>query len=85
MKILSIAIVAAISGSLVNTAEAQRRGNRADKIIAKLDTNKDGKISKDEAKDSRLAKRFDKIDKNSDGFITKDELTGKGRRRRRRS
>jgi hypothetical protein len=42
-------------------------------ILAQLDINKDGKISKDEAK-GPLLQDFTVIDKNKDGFITKKEL-----------
>ena len=39
---------------------------------AKLDTNKDGRISRDEAKaDPRLAERFDQLDLNKDGYLDK--------------
>lgn len=37
---------------------------------AKLDANKDGRISRDEAKaDSKFAARFDQMDINKDGFV----------------
>src|SRR5436309_1950055 len=45
----------------------------ADMILERMDANKDGKISKDEAK-GPLAERFDQIDRNKDGFIDRDEL-----------
>lgn len=48
----------------------------------KLDTNSDGKVSKDEfkakAKDAEKAdKAFAKMDKNSDGFLSLEEFTPK--------
>jgi len=48
----------------------------------KLDTNSDGKVSKDEykakAKDAEKAdKAFAKLDKNSDGFLSLEEFTPK--------
>jgi Ca2+-binding EF-hand superfamily protein len=52
-------------------AEVERRVNE---MMERMDTNKDGKISKDEAK-GVLAENFDRIDANKDGFIDKDELT----------
>lgn len=42
-------------------------------IIARMDTNKDGAIQKDEAQ-GRLADAFDMIDANHDGKITAEEL-----------
>ena len=44
-------------------------------MFAKLDTNKDGKISREEAAAApRLAEHFDAIDTNHDGFVTPDEM-----------
>ncbi len=43
--------------------------------LNKFDTNKDGQLSRDEAKAApRLAKNFDAIDTNKDGQLSKDEL-----------
>jgi Ca2+-binding EF-hand superfamily protein len=42
-------------------------------VFERMDTNKDGKISKEEAKNV-IAQNFDRIDANKDGFIDKGEL-----------
>jgi len=42
-------------------------------FLEALDTNKDGKISKEEAASSRLRDRFDQLDANGDGFIDQAE------------
>lgn len=59
-------------------AKAKEKGRPSpEKIIARLDANEDGKLSKEEvanAKKGKLAERFDKVDANSDGFIDIDEL-----------
>lgn len=41
--------------------------------LERMDTNKDGKISKAEAR-GPLADNFDRLDENKDGFLDKDEL-----------
>ncbi len=41
--------------------------------MMKMDTDKDGKISRAEATE-KMAQRFDQMDTNKDGFITQDEL-----------
>ena len=44
-------------------------------LFAKLDTNTDGKISRDEAAAApRFAQHFDALDANHDGFVTPDEM-----------
>jgi hypothetical protein len=48
-----------------------------EELIAKLDTDKDGKISRSEAQ-GPLAKDFDKVDADKDNFITLDELKKMG-------
>ncbi len=50
-----------------------------DMILQRMDTNKDGKISKDEAKD-RIAENFAAIDTNKDGYLDRAELLVMARR-----
>ncbi len=44
-----------------------------DNLLRLMDANKDGKISRDEAK-GKIAENFDKIDLNKDGFLDRKEL-----------
>jgi hypothetical protein len=46
---------------------------RVKEVFNRLDTNRDGKISKDEAR-GLVKEHFDRIDTNRDGFITLNEL-----------
>ena len=54
---------------------AAHRGAHRGGFLAKLDADKDGRISREEANAApRFAERFDAIDANRDGFVTPDEL-----------
>jgi Ca2+-binding EF-hand superfamily protein len=53
-----------------NDAEVDKM---VDRILERLDKNKDGKISKDEAQGG-LAENFDRLDANKDGFLDRQEL-----------
>ncbi len=54
---------------------------RLQDVFSRLDTNKDGKISKEEAR-GLIKEHFDRIDTNKDGFITFDELLEAAQQRR---
>lgn len=62
-----------------NAPEDRRNGVRLDpkEIMGMMDTNRDGKIAKDEAK-GPMVQHFDKLDANSDGFIDAEELKNMG-------
>lgn len=51
----------------------------ADLLLQRMDTNKDGKISRSEAR-NRVADNFDAIDANKDGFLDRKELITLARR-----
>ena len=72
-KLLTIALAGSCLLAFSTDAMAQRRGpKRIARIFAKLDTNKDGKISKAEA--GKRWRRLGKADANKDGAVTKAEL-----------
>jgi Ca2+-binding EF-hand superfamily protein len=57
-------------------AHAAKLARRVDDVFARLDTDKDGKLSKAEAsKGPRMSKNFDTVDADHDGFVTKAELS----------
>jgi Ca2+-binding EF-hand superfamily protein len=51
----------------------QMQEERVSNIMKELDTNGDGKISREEAR-GPIRRNFDHIDTNKDGFIDRDEL-----------
>jgi Ca2+-binding EF-hand superfamily protein len=62
-----------IDPAALKTIRQELVEERVDAIIKELDTNKDGKISRDEAR-GMLKQNFDMIDTNKDGFIDRAEL-----------
>lgn len=50
-----------------------------DMLLQRMDTNKDGKISRSEAR-NRIADNFDAIDTNKDGFLDRKELLALAKR-----
>jgi Ca2+-binding EF-hand superfamily protein len=68
-------ILTAATASAQEEPAKQKRD--PEKMFAKIDTNSDGKISKDEAAKAErpmLKEKFDEIDTNKDSFIDKEEL-----------
>jgi hypothetical protein len=85
MKLWTIALAALLAVGVVGVAEARggKGGHKGDgngkakgsMSLAKLDTNGDGVISKEE-----WDAAFAKLDRNGDGKLTADELKGKSGR-----
>ena len=79
--IASLIVIISITASCKSSSETtEGSGQRKDgerpnieTLFAQMDANKDGKISKSEAK-GPLSESFSKIDTNEDGFISKEEL-----------
>ncbi len=66
-----VAVCLATMAAVATAAAPEQR-------FEKLDTNSDGRLSREEAAAyPELAKQFAKIDANKDGFISLDELTAK--------
>jgi len=61
-----------------------KRGRFDGALLARIDADGDGKISKDEAPE-RMAKRFQRLDKDGDGFIDKAEQAAMREAFRKRS
>jgi len=62
-----------IEPEALKTARRQLLEDRIDNHIKELDADKDGRISRQEAR-GRLKEHFDRIDTNKDGYLDRDEL-----------
>ncbi len=76
-QFISISAAYAMALGMLSSASAQGfMESRAMKKMQDSDKNKDGLISREEAKNMpRLEKNFDAIDTNKDGQLSKEELT----------
>ncbi len=76
-KVITLAAASALSLGMLTSASAQGfMESKAMKKMQESDKNKDGLISREEAKNMpRLEKNFDAIDTNKDNQLSKEELT----------
>lgn len=86
---IGLVVLALTLFSFNSTAQRPTEGHppSAEKVIEKLDTDKDGVISKVEAESAekkRIAEHFDKIDTDQNGFISKEELEAMHEKRKQR-
>ncbi len=61
--------------------DAAGGGGRGQRMLARFDANKDGKLQKEEAPE-RMQSQFDELDKNGDGVLDADEVGAMSGRRR---
>jgi Ca2+-binding EF-hand superfamily protein len=73
-KILILLAVVVFSVSCSHhKGKSYKKGDRGMKMIEKMDTNKDGSVSKEEFQKAH-EESFETVDANNDGKITKEEL-----------
>jgi hypothetical protein len=77
--LVAVAIAAAFAVPLLSQAQSDKPSSGATTpgsgMSSTPDKDKDGSISREEAKGTPLEKDFDKLDKNSDGKLSPDEIT----------
>jgi Ca2+-binding EF-hand superfamily protein len=78
LAVVSCVFLGSIAVGQDKTDAKTKKGKDVDQaveaVLKRLDTNKDGKISRDEAKGKPLEKAFDVLDKNKDGYLDRNEL-----------
>ncbi|NIJ46421.1 Ca2+-binding EF-hand superfamily protein [Wenyingzhuangia heitensis] len=74
-KITVIASAICLFATVSAFSQEQKPKPSPEKMFKKFDTNKDGKITKEELEGKKIANRFDKIDKDGNGAISLEELT----------
>ncbi len=81
-KILTLALIAGMFMPLLSGAQ-EKKGKSPEEQFKLLDTNNDGKLSKEEfvarvkddaEKKAKAEQRFSRIDKNSDNFVSLEEF-----------
>jgi len=75
--VLSVPVSAQQQGRGKQNKNAQHNKPDPEQVIARLDTNSDGKIDKEEASQAqrgKLAVNFDNLDSNNDGYLVLEEL-----------
>ena len=74
--LVAVAIAAALAVPLLSQAQSEKPAAGATTPGSGMaDKDKDGSISREEAKGTPYEKDFDKLDKNKDGKLSRDELT----------
>jgi Ca2+-binding EF-hand superfamily protein len=71
------ALLAVATPAFAEDADLQARvSKRVEQVFAKLDSDRDGRISRAEAaRGPKMAKTFDKVDADHDGFVNRAELS----------
>jgi Ca2+-binding EF-hand superfamily protein len=75
--ISTLALIAAASAAPAAATSYEEAIAQFEARFAKADANKDGKLTKQEAKDgemTRLSRFFGRVDSDGDGFVTKAQL-----------
>ena len=78
--VLAVPITAQQQGRGKQYKNTQNNKPNPDQVIARLDTNSDGKINKEEAAQAQrgnIAENFDYLDSNKDGYIVLEELNAR--------
>jgi len=80
LAIAGIALLSLINADVLSAQDRQKDGDgpkgerpSIENLFKKMDTNKDGKLSKAEVK-GPLKEDFDKVDLNEDGYLSKEEI-----------
>lgn len=86
-SILATAVLTVIMSTAMYAQDrAGRKPPSPEKVVAHLDTDKDGKISKaeaDAAERGKLSEHFDDVDSNADGYVDAAELKTAFEKRRK--
>jgi Ca2+-binding EF-hand superfamily protein len=81
-RILALTLIAGMFLPLVGTGAQEKKGKSPEEQFKALDTNNDGKLSKEEfvarvkddaEKKAKAEMRFSRIDKNNDNFLSLEE------------